>query len=50
MIIDFSMSIEDWMELFNRFISIIENFFKELGIKLFADKEETTAPEDTTVA
>lgn len=49
MIIDFSMSIEDWMELFNRFISIIENFFKELGIKLFSDEEETS-PEETTVA
>ncbi len=49
MIIDFSMSIEDWMELFNRFIAIIENFFAELGIKLFSDEEETTV-EDTTVA
>lgn len=49
MIIDFSMSIEDWMELFNRFISIIENFFKELGIKLFSD-EEAADPEDSTAA
>lgn len=47
MVIDFSFSIEDWMEIFQRFIDIITNFFDKLGIKLFAD-EETTAPEEET--
>ncbi len=47
--IDFSWSIEDWMDIFNQFIAIIENFFARLGIQLFAD-EETTEPEDVTEA
>lgn len=46
MIIDFSFSIDDWMELFRRFIDIIVNFFDRLGIKLFED--ETVAPEEET--
>lgn len=45
MVIDFSMSIDDWMKLFEQFIAIIENFFSKLGIQLFADEEETN-PED----
>ncbi len=49
MIIDFSLSIEDWMAMFERLISIITNFFDKLGIKIFAD-ETTTAPEETTGA
>ncbi len=40
--IDFTFSIQDWMDLFNKFFSIIENFFSRLGIKLFADEEEST--------
>ncbi len=49
MIIDFSLSIEDWMAMFERLIDIVSNFFEKLGIKLFAD-ESTTAPEETTEA
>lgn len=49
MIIDFSLSIEDWMAMFEKLISILTNFFDKLGIKLFAD-ESTTAPEETTEA
>ena len=49
MILDFSLSIEDWMEMFQRLLDIFVNFFEKLGIKLFAD-EETTAPEETTGA
>lgn len=48
MIIDFSFSIEDWMELFQRLIDILTNFFDKLGIKLFADEEDVTAPEEET--
>lgn len=40
--IDFTFSIQDWMEQFEKLFSIIENFFRRLGIKLFADEEETT--------
>jgi hypothetical protein len=40
--IDFTFSIQDWMEQFEKLFSIIENFFSRLGIKLFADEEETT--------
>ena len=40
--IDFTFSIQDWLDLFTKFFSIIENFFRRLGIKLFADEEETT--------
>lgn len=49
MILDFSLSIEDWMAMFQRLLDIFTNFFDKLGIKLFAD-EETTAPEETTGA
>lgn len=47
MILDFSLSIEDWMAMFQRLLNIFINFFEKLGIKLFAD-EETTAPEEET--
>ena len=40
--IDFTLSIQDWMDLFERFFGAITNFFSRLGIKLFADEEETT--------
>ena len=40
--IDFTFSIQDWMDLFEKFFSIFENFFSRLGIKLFADEEEST--------
>ncbi len=49
MIIDFSLSIEDWMAMFKELIDTIANFFEKIGIKLFAD-EETAAPEETTGA
>lgn len=50
MILDFSMSIDDWMALFQQFIDIIVNFFDKIGIKIFADEETTVAPEETTEA
>ncbi len=40
--VDFTFSIQDWLDLFKKFFSIIENFFRRLGIKLFADEDETT--------
>lgn len=46
MVIDFSWSIQDWMDVIKRFIAIIQNFFKEIGIELFPETpievEETT--------
>ncbi len=50
MIIDFSFSIEDWLDLFKQLIDIFVNFFNKLGFKLFADEEATTAPEEETTA
>ena len=42
--IDFSWSKEDWLALIREFLEIIQNFFKEIGIDLFAaSEEETTA-------
>lgn len=49
MVLDFSMSIEDWMALFQQLIDILVNFFDKIGIKLFADEESTNAPEEETV-
>lgn len=43
--IDFSFSIDDWMELFRRLFDLVINFFERLGIQLFPDEESTTAPE-----
>lgn len=40
--IDFTFSIQDWLEQFKKLLGIFENFFRRLGIKLFADEEETT--------
>lgn len=45
MILDFSLSIEDWKGLFEQLINIFVEFLAKLGIKLFAD-EETTKPEE----
>lgn len=50
MVIDFSMSIEDWVALFQRLLDAFTNFFDKLGIKLFAEEETTLAPEETTGA
>lgn len=47
MVIDFSWSIEDWMDVIRRFIAIIKNFFAEIGITLFPEDE--TVAEETTV-
>lgn len=40
--IDFTFSIQDWLDQFNKLLGIFENFFRRLGIKLFADEEEST--------
>lgn len=49
MVIDFSMSIEDWMALFEELINTIKNFFEKLGIKLFSEESETAPEEETTL-
>ncbi len=41
--IDFTFSVQDWIDQFKKLLGIFENFFRRLGIKLFADEEETTA-------
>ena len=43
--IDFSKSIQDWVNIFKQLFDIIANFFKALGIDFFAP--ETTAPATT---
>ncbi len=48
MVIDFSLSIEDWMAMFQRLIDIVTDFFEKLGIKIFSDEE--AAPEEETTA
>ena len=34
--IDFSWSKDDWLALIREFLEIIQNFFKEIGIDIFA--------------
>lgn len=50
MTIDFSFSIEDWMDLFRQFFDIVINFFEKLGIKLFPDETEEEASSDEQVS
>lgn len=40
--IDFSFSIQDWVAMFDQLLSVFENFFARIGMKLFADDEEST--------
>ncbi len=40
--IDFSFSIQDWLDVFRQFFNVFVDFFAALGIKLFADPEEET--------
>ncbi len=40
--IDFSFSIQDWLDVFQQLFDIFINFFDKLGIKLFADAEDET--------
>ena len=44
--IDFSFSIQDWLDLINRFFGAFENFFRRIGFPLFAEstEEESTTP------
>ncbi len=42
MVFDFTLSIDGWLALFQQLLDIFSNFFERLGIKLFADKEEST--------
>ncbi len=44
--IDFSTSISQYVDYFRQLFETIANFFAKLGIKLFADAEDTTAPEE----
>ena len=41
--IDFSFSIQDWLDLIDRFFSSFENFFRRIGLPLFAEEETTQA-------
>ena len=42
--IDFSFSIQDWLDVFEELFDAINDFFKKLfGTGLFADEEVTTA-------
>lgn len=43
--IDFSWSIDQWMQVIHDFIQILSDFFAKLGIKLF---EDDAAPEEET--
>ena len=40
--IDFSWSKDDWLALIKEFLEIVQNFFKEIGIDIFATSEEAT--------
>lgn len=42
--IDFSYSIEDWMAIIKQFFQIIIDFFKGIGIDIFAEETTTAAP------
>ena len=44
--IDFSYSIDKWLDLFRQFFAIISNFFAGLGIQLFSDGTEDEGAED----
>ena len=46
MTIDFSWSIADWLALIREFFEIIQNFFKEIGIDLFASADDTASGTD----
>lgn len=50
MIFDFSMSIEDWMGLFQKLLDIVTDFFAKLGIQLFEEEEETAPEEGDVIA
>ena len=33
---DFTWSIDKWLEVFNRLLTVIEEFFRKLGYEIFA--------------
>ena len=39
MILDFTFSIQDWLDAINKFLTMFEDFFASLGVTLF-DKDE----------
>ena len=45
--VDFTFSIQDWLDLVKRFFGAFENFFRRIGFPLFA---ESTEEESTTQA
>ena len=47
-VIDFSWSIDDWLEVIRKLIVLVEDFFADLGIVLFPSPEE--APSESTEA
>ena len=49
MTIDFSWSIDQWIDVINRFLQIIKDFFAGIGIQLFADAEKTDAAETDAI-
>ena len=40
--VDFTFSIQDWLDLVKRFFGAFENFFRRIGMPLFSESEETT--------
>ena len=44
MVIDFSWSIDQWLDVIRRFLQIITDFFAGIGIEIFAESEKTDAP------
>ena len=46
--IDFSWSIDQWMQVIQDFIQILSDFFAKLGITLFEEDAAPEAPEEET--
>ena len=47
MLVDFSLSAEDWLGYIKQFLEMVIDFFKYLGINLFNDSENTTEETET---
>ena len=41
--IDFSFSIQNWLDVIEDFFRAFENFFRRIGLPLFAEEETTQA-------
>ncbi|MCH5199228.1 MAG: hypothetical protein J1E34_10035 [Oscillospiraceae bacterium] len=43
--LDFTKSVEDWVNYFKRLFDIVASFFEYIGIKLFPDSSEDEGAE-----